>query len=81
MLLKYKFSIFYFLTSCGTVALMVVGQFSDICGPAYVCVYQKTGQGPYVRKYQKTGQGPYIRATVPQLYFDLNVELMKITIQ
>jgi hypothetical protein len=28
-------------SSCGTVALMVLGQFSDICGP-----YQKTGQGP-----------------------------------
>jgi hypothetical protein len=26
--------------SCGTVALMVLGQFSDICGP------QETGQGP-----------------------------------
>ena len=68
MLLKSKFSIFYFLTSCGTVALMVLRQFSDICGATY---------GPQVSEnWPRT-----IRATVPQLYLDLNVELMKITVE
>jgi hypothetical protein len=43
----------------GTVALMVLGQFSDICGALMVLGQFSDICGPFVRKYQNTGQGPY----------------------
>jgi hypothetical protein len=40
-----------FFYSCGTVALMVLGQFSDICGPMY------NVWSAYIRKLAKDHKG------------------------
>ena len=48
--------------SCGTIALMVLGQFSDICdGPQNIRKLAKGHKGygsARSAKYQKLGQGP-----------------------